>query len=357
MNKRFLSLIITFAIFTSFPISIYLANNVWRFWSKAAGTNAKLYFAAQNLTTTPGSQISLPLYLDTDAANVAGADIFLHFDKSKLTLIDITADAIVNTGLKQFVPVVSADPTLPFDKTNVITQANQNGDIKFGALAYDLSTNTKTPVNGILKIATLKFQILANTNTQTSINFVYSGSSPTTTDIVLDVDPPVNLVTNTNQLSNIQLTIAGEEENPEISPTITTTPSPTLTQPEITSTVTRTPTPTQTAEKESCKTEGQKCALNFSTRKLGSCCQGLVCQGSGGPISGGICINPEKPKTCLSESGESVSCEETERENEEKEEGEETIKKEPTSSVENPYYPKENRGTGWFEYWRRVLSR
>lgn len=170
------------------------------------------------LTQPPGQPFSIPVIVDTDTSNIVGADIIINFDKNYLTLTDITPSGAISTSLKTFTPVVPNDPTGAFDKTTVISDANNNGSIKFGAAAAAWSNSGPTPTitltssfSGSSTLAILTFQ--PKQLGSTALTFDYTPNSTTDTNLVSPQNTDILSVIN-----NLNITIA----NP--TPTLTPTP-------------------------------------------------------------------------------------------------------------------------------------
>ncbi|MCL4366621.1 DUF5060 domain-containing protein, partial [Patescibacteria group bacterium] len=203
----------------------------------AGGANSSVTLPA-SVAVPPGQNFTVPVTINTDGVGIRGVDVILNFDTSKLSLVSITP-TVSGTSLSTVIPV---DSNGNFNSAQVITNANQNGTIEFGAIAFNWANSSVTSAfNGTAQIANLTFQSLATGSA--SVNFNYTPGATTDTNLVQDANPPTELLTTAGQVTNLTVTIASGSATPTPGPTATPTPVP---APTSTPTPTPIPTPTPT---------------------------------------------------------------------------------------------------------------
>lgn len=181
------------------PIAARIQGNGDGMRAYAAGTNASLSLPAA-IGSQPNQAIALPIVLNTDSAVIGAVDVSLTFDPAMLALSDITPGA-VGTSLKTFVPVNSA---YAFDVANIVSSANTTGKIVFGAATFDPAT--LSPTAGY--VGTTQLAVLHFTTRQagsTAVTFSIGSSAGST--IVLEANPPQNLLTQPTQVTNAVIAI------------------------------------------------------------------------------------------------------------------------------------------------------
>lgn len=143
------------------------------------------------LSLTPASQsissqspFTLDVNLDTGNSSTIAVDVAISFDQTKLTLTDI----LENTAgsFKTFAPI-KTQTTVEFDKQRVITDANQDGVLEFGALNVDMSS-LQPPFDqfqGATSLATLTFQVNSSSAAgQETIDFIYNQNATDDSNVV-----------------------------------------------------------------------------------------------------------------------------------------------------------------------------
>jgi hypothetical protein len=251
-SKRLIALVV---LILAVPLTILLVRTVQEVRQRAAGgANASLTMPT-TISQSVALNFNVPITLSTDGVGIRGVDVVLNFDKTKLQVVSVTPNAQAATSLKSFAPVTS---TGSFDTARVIADANANGKIEFGAVTYDWTAQAPTAAyNGATTLATISFR--GTIAGMTPITFQFTPGSTTDTNIVSDVNPPVDLLTQSGQLVNTTVTLVGDPTNtptptisvtatptPTRTPTLTPTRTPTLTGVPPTNTPTLTPVPGST---------------------------------------------------------------------------------------------------------------
>lgn len=243
-NKKNLTILIIILI--ALPLTVLIIQKVQKLRSGAAGANASLTIPT-SLSATVNNTVNVPISLNTDSANVRGVDISLNFDPTKLQLVGITPDAASTTTFKTFAPV---DSTGAFNVAQVITNSS-SGKVEFGAVTFDWGAQAVTNAfNGVTQLATVQFKAL--TSGTSTVSFNMTPGVTTDTNIVLDSNPPQDLLTQASQVNSLTITASGPTNtptptgvNPSATPTIAITVTPTRTPtPTLIPTTTSSPTPT-----------------------------------------------------------------------------------------------------------------
>jgi hypothetical protein len=152
----------------------YLASNKLNFFGKASIANGVLTLPASSTVNT-GDQFDVPIMVSSPDNSLSGIDIIVGFDKGLLQLVDITPHPDSST-LQNFLPATNNQ----FDKARVIQEANDSGQIKFGAFSYDARfRGDMGPAN---PLAVLRFQ--AKNTGQTQLGFVSSGGATNDSNLV-----------------------------------------------------------------------------------------------------------------------------------------------------------------------------
>jgi hypothetical protein len=200
-------------------IGMFWYLNTYLLRSRAAGTNASIDLPS-SFSGNVNEEIDVPVALNSDGADIIGADIVMSFDTSMLTVTDISLNPlIVNTF--SFFP---RDANGALDKAKVIANANANGKVEVGAASRPGEPNAPG-YNGSGLVGSVKFRLL----------------QPGTATITVDYTPGAtndsNLISQAGEIlakvTNATVSIATP-----ITPIDTPTPIPTSTVP------TDTPTPT-----------------------------------------------------------------------------------------------------------------
>lgn len=196
---------------------------------------AAIYFTGDNQVEV-GSTINFPLTLSTSDSQITAVDVVLVFDETILELTNIEPNT--SSDFKTFLPLASG--TTNFDEASVLSSA-ASGEIKFGAVTYNASTQTATTaVSGETVIATLTFQGKAVGST--GLDFTFSVDGTTDSNAVMT---DINQAAVEDVLSSATTYTVNVVGNETGTPTPTNTATPTQT-PSDTPTPTNTATPTQT---------------------------------------------------------------------------------------------------------------
>jgi hypothetical protein len=181
------------------PIAAHIRRNDTNMRAYAAGTNAGLSLPPV-IMSQQNQPVDLPITLHTDSAVIGAVDVSLTFDPTMLTLSDIMPGA-TGTTLKAFVPVDSA---YAFDVANVDALANNTGKVAFGAATFDPATQSPTAgYTGTTQLAVLRFT--ARTGGRTVVTFNIGALTGST--IVLESNPPQNVLTQPSQVTNAVISI------------------------------------------------------------------------------------------------------------------------------------------------------
>jgi hypothetical protein len=222
-----LALLLVFAI-----ILIFVQVGPIRFFQRAATARGSLQFTPAQISAQPNQQITVPVILNTDTASVRGVDVFISFNPSHVTVVDILPQAQQTTPLKTFLPTVSNT----FDKNTVIQRANSTGKLLFSAVTYDSSANGVTEA---YKGSTILANVVLKPVQSTTINFDFIIGSTKDSNIVDKANPPEDVLTS---VTNLSITVLGTSPapTPSTGPTVAPTRIPTLTP--ISPTPSRVPT-------------------------------------------------------------------------------------------------------------------
>jgi len=82
--------------FTHALIIIVLIGVPLLYTKPAFAANATLSFSPASSAVTTGTSFDVQIILNTGGSNTSGTDVYVHFDKSKLSLTDITPGSIYN---------------------------------------------------------------------------------------------------------------------------------------------------------------------------------------------------------------------------------------------------------------------
>ncbi len=187
----------TFTVFISAIVSsvaffVYINRNI--IFNRAAGSNGSITFVRERENTKMAGEFSTQLILNTDNAQVRGADVRIQFDRSKLELIRLVPSARQTTSLHAYLPLKENT----FDVERVIREANETGFIEFSALTLDMESQTvTTPFKGVAVLADLTFRSLQEGRSTVRIINRHPTHDST---IVENTNPPQNILTKTNEL-------------------------------------------------------------------------------------------------------------------------------------------------------------
>jgi hypothetical protein len=141
------------------------------------GMAAELSVNCPDLVNSNGT-FNAVVDLEIENAEVDGVDVILNFNQDKFELKDISDFSIF--GL--FLPV---DNNQAFDKARVISEANQNGAVSFGAITYNPGSGELTdPVGSDEDGQLLKLTFKAKADGNGSINFDYTDGSDVDSNVV-----------------------------------------------------------------------------------------------------------------------------------------------------------------------------
>jgi hypothetical protein len=234
-------------VFSTGRINQYLAS-LNNFDSANAASDAALAFG-QVADLKVGDEFSLPVKLTTNG-NIAGVDLKIQFENSKLRLNDISLPQ--NSLLKTFLPQDNqSNPT----KASVIESANASGLIKYSLLAYDQVSGkvNSTGVLNAVEISSLSF--VALNSGKSLVSFLYTTNQTTDTN-VSDLNQPRDILQSTQGLElNINSLVASTSPSivasaiPSASPIVSRAPSPSPSRlaspsPLRSASATRSPSPT-----------------------------------------------------------------------------------------------------------------
>jgi hypothetical protein len=204
-RRRISSLLIVFLLLFALFLTVELVQRRQLWERKAVGESSSLALP-DTLTVNLGEQFVVPVYLNTDNAEIGGVDVVLNFstDMNKISLVNIQPDAQAGTSLKTFIPV---DVSGNFDSQAVINNANLTGKVEFGAVTYDNSIGQPTnPFDGILSttnpLATLTFQVSPDVTspTQATITVVHTPGVTIDSNIV-SLDSVADILAQANSLT------------------------------------------------------------------------------------------------------------------------------------------------------------
>jgi regulation of enolase protein 1 (concanavalin A-like superfamily) len=174
--------------------------------STFAAGNATIRVGGVN-TVAPNQTFTIPVSINTDNQTISSADVLISYDRNYLILTAITPVANTTTPLKTFVPVTTSNT---FDTAQVVSQASQSGQIRFGAITYDPAAQAVTSAyNGTTVLANLTFKAIRSG--QTPLTFSFSPNSSTDTNLVAESSTPVDILT---AVSNAAITIADQLPSP-----------------------------------------------------------------------------------------------------------------------------------------------
>lgn len=215
-------------------VSLKLVNIQQIFKSKASSANASLGLPA-NKSVAINQEFEVPVILETGGEEIVAADVVLNFDKTSLQLIDIVEKPHSNNKLTTYIPRNGS-----FNKTKIVTDANYNGTIDFGAVCFGAGgcpEGQKQNLGEENPLAGLKFKAVKAG--ASSINVLYSPSLTTNSNLINRNKQ--NVLGKTTPLS---LTIT--QTTPTDAPTAgtvsipTPTPSPVVSAPVTTLTLSKT---------------------------------------------------------------------------------------------------------------------
>jgi hypothetical protein len=255
LNKRnLLTSVVVVVLVFALAVSLRLVGKQIRLFTGASGENSKISFATTFLNTTQsttvGQRISVPIWINTDNADIGGVDVLVRFDNTKLSLETVTPDPANNANLTldTFAPVVSTNVS-QFDTARVISAANSSGLVEFGAVTFQANPDpgqVTAPFRGTAQLAMLEFKALA-ADPASIIRFDVTQDSTTDTNMVT-TGTVQDLFANTawnatdNRISEMTVTI---NQTGGITPTVGTTPTLAAT-PTIATQPTNTPIATPT---------------------------------------------------------------------------------------------------------------
>lgn len=181
--------------------------------------------------------ILVPVMLNTDGADIHGVDISLTYSPSILRLTDIVV-MTENSTLKTVLPQVAGSGA--FDKTRVLSQAQETGLVQFSVLAQE--GQNSGVFRGSALVATLQFAPIAEGTAELVWNAVLGRTDDA--NIVATGSVPVDILTQPASASLQVLAAIPATPVPTATSVPTATPVPTATR---TPTVTVAPlTPTFT---------------------------------------------------------------------------------------------------------------
>ncbi len=185
-SKVWLTVIPLFLILVGLFANLSLLGQRQTTEKQAAGESASLELPS-SLKVNVGDEFNLPVMVNTGGETIAAAGVILEFDKEKLKLIDITPKP-ENSSLMTYIPT---DTKGVFKNQEVLAQANQEGKLKFGAVAFDWQSNSKTTgFNGILgpanPLVLLRFKTV-NTGS-VAVNFNFTPNLTTDSNLVRESD-------------------------------------------------------------------------------------------------------------------------------------------------------------------------
>src|SRR3989344_748573 len=224
--RRFLPLLILIGLTVVTFLTLSLTRISQELRSRAAADTATLSFSPTSVNVAPNQTFNVATILNTNGQAIVGADIIVQFDQTKLTLETIALPSPLPATFQTYAPVTTSGG---FDAARVVTDANTNGQIQFGIIAFNWTTEQLTTAfNGVISpIATLTFRAKTGASGSTAISYKYDGATATTDSNVVIApaggDPEDIL---SNALSPVAVTIAGASPTPSPSPSATPGASP-----------------------------------------------------------------------------------------------------------------------------------
>lgn len=146
---------------------------------------ASLFFEVPETTASPGAQITQNILLDAGGQVVSGAQIYLQYDPSQITLNEISApeDNFFGANPAEYIVL----PSPPIDTENGIAQFTISNPLQ-----VDTSQPiTSKPLTGIDLVATVTFTPVAGFQGTTSITIV-NNTTGENTSIVTSPDYPAD---------------------------------------------------------------------------------------------------------------------------------------------------------------------
>ena len=211
-------------------LTLTLTRKSTEYRSQALTDNGQLTFANLNpVTVNPGQTFNVSVNMTGGGQTVIGADILVHFDSTRLQLINITKNSQTSNPYKTYAPV---DTNGNFDTVKVINNAS-SGNVEFGIVAFDWGGNNLTSPNpttsNLSPVATLTFGVKPQSGGGGSqLSFVNNGIAATTdSNIVVNTpggDPEDILQAPGYANGTVTVTIGGNA-----SPPPTPRPSPSAT--------------------------------------------------------------------------------------------------------------------------------
>ncbi|NTV30418.1 hypothetical protein HGA91_00355 [candidate division WWE3 bacterium] len=155
-----------------------------------------------NSSAQIGSEVHVPVTLNTNSGVVTGVDVQITYDRSKLRLVSVVPKA-EGTNLRTFLP---SDSYFAFNGTLVVNQAESSGTINVGVMAYDSVNNQAlSGFSGTLDennpLFDLVFQPLATGST--TLTMVYSSGNKNDSNVIGNTPPSDQLTAVQN--STIQI--------------------------------------------------------------------------------------------------------------------------------------------------------
>lgn len=209
-NTKFkLPIVIFFILLVS--VGIYFLYQIFTTdQTYAAIPNAELNLPA-NLTISENSRFTVPINLVSNANSVIGVDLELTYSPTQLQLTNILSTSNPS-NLKLFLPLNANT----FNKSKVITEAENSGKIKFSIAASTAAGNILSGYTGNLE----------GTNALTQLEFFAKDiSSNITTPLQFSFSP--NSTTDTNVVTSTEITdMLAKVQNSIIQITTLSTPLP-----------------------------------------------------------------------------------------------------------------------------------
>jgi len=150
----------------------------------AAGEGIRLLFSPWSLNVRSTQEFDLPIILTNpngDKIVVLGIDLL--FDKSVLSVVNVTPDARSSTSLKTFSPVTSSGA---FNVAKIVSDANSSGKISFEASTFNWSSGVTTALLTAtsLRLATIRLRPKVS-NRVTSVSFQFAPTSRDETNVFI----------------------------------------------------------------------------------------------------------------------------------------------------------------------------
>jgi hypothetical protein len=175
-KKLWVPLLVSLLLVIGLPIGVFLTRQP-AIYQPSAAARASLSLPAA-LTTTVGQQTTVPVTLNTYTASVSRVDVKVRFDQSQLALVKV-------------IPVVNNSTLTAF------TPAKTSCDGNLCTIEFSVTTPEKS-YYGVTVIASLIFNPIQPGTT--NIAFVFAQGQTTGSNIFSDANPPVDILTRTNNL-------------------------------------------------------------------------------------------------------------------------------------------------------------